>query len=108
MSTYSVLLLAIVALAVLTLAVYLYLQSRPPRPLKNPPAPQPSRVKPCKWDPTQHTYEENHSCLLMCGPPYKPGHGPVQATINGKTWLYCCPMGYTPHIRETEEICIKD
>ena len=104
MASYNVALLAIVALAVFSLAVWLHLQSRPPGRLKDL---APSRVKPCKWDPEQHTYEENHSCYLMCGPPYQPGHGPVQATINGKTWLYCCPMGYTAHITATEEICIK-
>jgi len=56
--------------------------------------PPPPTVPPCKWDPDLVPLADQ-TCDKQCtNPLYKGGLG-NQAFINGKTWIYCCPKGYT-------------
>src|SRR5581483_2221140 len=87
MTTYKVAFLAIIFLAVFSLAVLLYWRSRPPRGLGNPPA---AVANPCRFLP--NSISPGDDCHKKCGPDYERGY--VQATINGTTWLFCCPAGY--------------
>ena len=97
MSKFRVALLGIIGLAVLTLAVWLYLQNWSPPP----------PVRPCKWDPTLFPPSDN-TCYKRCGPPYTPEDSPVQAAISGKTYLFCCPKGYTAKFANNDVTCVKN
>jgi hypothetical protein len=89
MSRYKVALFAVISLAVFGLAVLLYWWSRPHVGLENPPLVE----KPCKFLPNTANPEDDRDCYKRCGSPHEGG--PVQATINGTTWLFCCPKGYS-------------
>jgi hypothetical protein len=58
--------------------------------------PPPKNVIPCKIDPDDIEGVDLR-CETYCGPNalYK-GSTANQAFINGKTWYFCCPKGYTP------------
>ena len=101
MTRYKVALLAIISLAVFSLAVWLYWGSRPPTGLRNPP---PAVVKPCKWLPNPANPREA-DCEVRCPPGYA---GTTQATINGTTWLFCCPKGYHVSVDHDDVKCLKD
>jgi hypothetical protein len=91
-SRYGVALLAIVGLAVFSLAVLLY-WPRPPRP-----NPLRSRVAPCKWD-SELTRDQENTCEARCGQsPHNVGwrQSPIWPNEPGRRypWYYCCPEGY--------------
>jgi hypothetical protein len=100
MTSYKVVLLGIIALAVFSVAVWLFLHDWDP---KRPPPPQ-ATVRPCQW-PFKNVGEDN-TCLGRCGPPYTAGQSPVQAPVGGAVWLYCCPTGY--HLDVTTRTCMSN
>jgi hypothetical protein len=92
MPRYKVGLAAIVGLAVLGLAVYLYLQGRGPGGF-----PPPVTVKPCKWEQGQFPQPEN-TCEKRCGHPYTKEdlgwQGQEGPPGQQKNYFFCCPKGY--------------
>jgi len=102
MSRFRVALFVLIALVVFTVAVLLYLQNW--RFGKLPPA---NAVHPCRWDPALFSPSEN-TCYKRCGPPNTPDDSPVQATINGKTYLFCCPRGYTARFENNDVVCVRN
>jgi hypothetical protein len=101
MATYKVALLAIISLAVVSLAVWLYWGSRPPSGLRNL---SPPVVKPCKWLPNPAS-PRDADCEDKCPPGYE---GTTQAPINGITYLFCCPKGYSVGVDHDDVKCYKN
>ena len=88
MARYKVALLAIVGLAVFSLAVLRYWQGRRPG-LGGPGF---DMVEVCKWKYANDGIP--NTCEARCKESYKGG-GLTQAGEGDTTWLYCCPIGYT-------------
>src|SRR5829696_7131038 len=87
-TTVAVITLALIAVG----ALLFYLNS--PRS-KFALAPPPTEFPACKYAP-----RVGRTCLNQCGsvpgfPPFTEASQPVQATINGETFHYCCPKGTT-------------
>jgi hypothetical protein len=85
MPKYRVALVAIVGIAVFSLGVWLYLQSRNTGPGSD-------TVEVCKWKYVNDGIP--NTCEARCKESYKGG-GLTQAGEGDTTWLYCCPIGYT-------------
>jgi hypothetical protein len=93
MPRYKVGLLAVVGLAVIGLAAWLYLQGRGSG-LGMPP---PVTVKHCRWEQGQFPQSEN-TCLKRCGHPYTEADLALQGQDGPpgqqKNYFFCCPKGY--------------
>jgi hypothetical protein len=91
MPRYKVGLAVVVGLAVLSLAVYLYLQGRGP----GLGMPGPVTVKPCKWEQGKFTV---NTCEARCGHPYTKDDSAWQGQdgLPGqrKDYFFCCPKGH--------------